>query len=183
MSGDPRSSWSPSSLPPLGDFPSDGPFRYTHLNDAALHFSFPILCFYLPAIVAADLFLTRQPRSFIPERVTLRFACGRAWGTAVRNVFLFRCRRFSCYRGCYQIPFSRKRRGPRRFASVVKAGDGLTREISAGRRQFALPKMNCYNRRYRSPKLRLSSIIRCPSRRSFRSSREVDNRNCAISKL
>lgn len=26
------------------------PFRYTHLNDAALHFSFPILCFYLPAL-------------------------------------------------------------------------------------------------------------------------------------
>lgn len=137
MSGDPRSPWfplrpSPSPSSP-NDFPPDGPFRYTHLNDAALHFSFPILCFYLPAIVAADLFLARQPRSFIPERVTLRFACGLTWGTAMRNAFLFRCGVFLLSRLLSNSLFSKAhRKGSRHFSSIVKAANTrLTCDISA----------------------------------------------------
>lgn len=130
----------PSSFPPLGDFPSDGPFRYTHLNDAALHFSFPILCFYLPAIVAADLFLARQPRSFIPERVTLRFACGRTreggGGTTVRNVLLcFAVGVLAVIATVIKFPFRESAGAPPPLR--LRPEDGLTREISAVRRQFA----------------------------------------------
>lgn len=142
VSGDPRSPWSPLRFPPLDNFPPDGPFRYTHLNDAALHFSFPILCFYLPAIVAADLFLARQPRSFIPERVTLRFACGLTWGTAVRNAFLFR-------RGVFLLSLA-----VIKFSFLERAGGGPTisprslKQLDS--RNFSnvadsSPKMNCYN--------------------------------------
>lgn len=111
-----RVRWPPVALVvfPLASFPppspttchQTAPFRYTHLNDAALHFSFPILCFYLPAIVAADLFLAPTARLIYSRtchpafRVCTDLAnngagCISAWW------------RFFHYRICYQILFPR----------------------------------------------------------------------------
>lgn len=123
VSGDPRPPWSPSSARfrrfTDNDFPSDGPFRYTHLNDAALHFSFPILCFYLPAIVVADLSSwTRRRAALIYSRnvspCVLRVDRNSASNGAGCISTL---RRFALSDLCYKIFFFEENRD---FASVVK---------------------------------------------------------------